>query len=145
MAKAKQSWSRLQYQVKDVQQRYRNKIGEIDLKGEKVITMIMIAIQNRASFYTPQDTNLLINSQYRQVAGKTGNILRGIVGYTAGYAAALHGNDVYKPVWSPRRPDERSPQGGAYNPNATPFFLSKAADESIPDARQILQAEYGNL
>lgn len=145
MAKAKQSWSRLQYQVKDIQQRYRDKIDEIDLKGEKVITMIMIAIQNRAAFYTPQDTNLLINSQYRQVVGRTGNILRGIVGYTAGYAAALHGNDVYKPVWSPRRPDERSPQGGAYNPNATPFFLSRAGEEAIPDARDIMQSEYGNL
>ena len=141
--KSKDAMQRVMQDIKSVNDRYKETINEIDAKGEKVITTIMILIQNRAAFYTPQDTNNLLNSQYRQVVGRDGAVLRGMVGYAgAGYAAALHGDDTYVPTWTPRRPEDRSPEGGAYNPNATPYFLRKGAEESMGDARQVIESEY---
>jgi hypothetical protein len=140
--KSKNSMQRVMQDIKSVQNRYKETVNQIDAKGEKVLTMIMIFIQNRAAFYTPQDRNNLINSQYRQILGREGSVLKGMVGYAgAKYAARLHNNSD----WTPRRPDERRPQGGAYNPNASSLFLTKGAQESMGEARQAIESEYKNI
>lgn len=127
MAKTKQ-------QVTAVSKRFKQTIGETQKKNEKAITSALIVIQGNAGFYTPQDTNALINSQYRQVAMTDAGII-GRVGYTQSYAAFLHNNTT----WRPLQPSERRPAGGAYNPNATHHFLERGAQESIDEIKLIFR------
>lgn len=125
-------------QVKDVQKRYRKKMINIDSSTERLLTIIAIFIQNEAAFLTPQDTNALLNSQYRQlIANQMGaRVMR--IGYTQDYAAALH----ERTDWRPLRPNERTPPGGAYNPNATSGFLEKGAQAALPEIRRVLAQYY---
>jgi len=57
--------------------------------SERTVTEILIIGAGYASLLTPVDTSLLINSQYRLVEN-TGNGIKGQVGYTAAYAAAVN-------------------------------------------------------
>lgn len=127
--------------IRNVQRRYKKAVKRIQQSSEKTITEILIVIQNRAAFYTPQDTNALLNSQYRQVISETATVIVGRVGYTQNYAAALH----ERTDWTPMRPEERNPPGGAYNANAQPKFLELAAEEELPTIRKILEYNYRSM
>lgn len=138
---AKNRMQRTMQDVKSVQSKYKKAVSRISAKGEKAITMMLISVQNRAAEYTPQDSNNLINSQYRQVVSETPTRITGRVGYTAGYAARLHDNTD----WNLLTPAQRNPQGGAYNPMGRPFFLRDGAQEaSEMDFPKILRATYGD-
>ena len=98
---------------------------------------MLIPLQSKAEFYTPQDTNALINSQYRRVT-REGNNTIGRVGYTQSYAAALHGiQGMGIPIWSPKPPNTPGKKGGGYNPNAVPYFLQRGARESIDEMLEV--------
>lgn len=138
MAKRRRKKSKpVTQQVKAVNDRYKKTVANISAKQEAVVTKILIVIQGNAAFFTPQDTNALINSQYRQIIGVSDNVTIGRVGYTQRYAAALHERDD----WIPRKPSERSPEGGAYNPNASSKFLEKGALDSIDDIKTIIKRD----
>lgn len=126
--------------VNEVRKRYKNAIGKIERSSESVLNEIGILVQNEAAYLTPQDTNALLNSQYRQFIAQNGReTVR--IGYTQGYAAAIHN----RTDWQPRRPTERSPQGGAYNPNATDHFLVRGAQAARPDIQRLLLLRYGQF
>jgi hypothetical protein len=61
-------------------------------RGVRGMTQAMILGASEASVLTPIDTSTLLNSQYRDVQ-QQGAKVRGRVGYTAEYAAAVHDPD----------------------------------------------------
>jgi len=63
-----------------------------DVQGRKAVRAIQSALLiggTRAALYTPIDTSMLINSQYREMF-VNGSRLTGRVGYSANYAAYVH-------------------------------------------------------
>lgn len=63
-----------------------------DIQGRKVVRALqsaMIIGGSQAALYTPIDTSLLINSQFREIV-VSGTRITGRVGYTASYAAYVH-------------------------------------------------------
>lgn len=55
----------------------------------RAITKVLITGAGFAAIKTPVDTSFLINGQYRTVT-KAGDGYKGLIGYTAAYAAAVH-------------------------------------------------------
>lgn len=93
--------------------------------SEKTITEICIIGSGYAALMTPVDTSLLINSQFgnRKVAPviQSGNgLVRGTVGYTAEYAAAV--NAASGKLKGEPRPNNR---GTYWAPGGEPDFLRK--------------------
>lgn len=63
-----------------------------DVQGRKAVRAIQSTLLiggTRAALYTPIDTSMLINSQYREVF-VNGTRLTGRVGYSANYAVYVH-------------------------------------------------------
>lgn len=63
-----------------------------DVQSRKAVRAIQSALLiggTRAALYTPIDTSMLINSQYREIF-VNGTRLTGRVGYSANYAAYVH-------------------------------------------------------
>lgn len=57
---------------------------------ERIVTEILIIGEGYAVNLTPVDTSNLVNSRFRQITNTvTGTV--GVVGYTAAYAAEVHG------------------------------------------------------
>ena len=142
MAKKKKAQVSVVQQVKEISRRYKQKTVEITDKQQKVITEIMIAVQGYAAFYTPQDTNALINSQYRQITENDQSRTVGRIGYTQSYAAFLHGGNGYMPTWKPAPPGTRTSGGRVktnWNPDAVPRFLERGADDARDDIMTILR------
>ena len=121
-------------QIKSVQQRYKQAVEKVNEKQERVLTAIAIVVQGNAQFYTPQDTNALINSQYRQII-KKGSRYTARIGYTQKYAAALHA----RTDWQPKPPNTKGKRGGGYNPNAQPMFLKLGVDDSKDEIKVIIK------
>lgn len=138
MAKKRKS---IQQQVKSVQDRYKQTMVELDQRTESIGTQIAIVVQSRAQYYTPLDTNALINSQYREIK-KDGNKWVVRIGYTQNYAAPLHSPETKMVGWKPRPPDSPGKRGGGYNPNAREGFLTLGLNESEDNIQQILKAGY---
>ena len=69
-----------------------------DVQGRRAVRAIQSALLiggTRAALYTPIDTSMLINSQYREIF-VNGTRLTGRVGYSANYAAYVH--DPHHPM-----------------------------------------------
>ncbi|MEQ9886196.1 HK97 gp10 family phage protein [Pectobacterium zantedeschiae] len=67
-----------------------------DISGRKVARAIQSALiigSSQAALYTPIDTSLLINSQYRELV-INGMRVTGRVGYSANYALSVHDPNV---------------------------------------------------
>ncbi len=67
-----------------------------DITGRKIARAIQSALiigSSQAALYTPIDTSLLINSQYRELV-INGVRVTGRVGYSANYALAVHDPNV---------------------------------------------------
>lgn len=63
-----------------------------DVKGRKVIRALqsaMILGAARAALYTPIDTSVLLNSQFREIV-TDGAVITGRVGYSTSYAVYVH-------------------------------------------------------
>lgn len=92
--------------------------------SEKTVTEICIIGSGYAALMTPVDTSLLINSQFgnRKVAPviEGGERVRGTVGYTAAYAAAV--NKASGKLKGKPRPNNR---GTYWAPGGEPDFLRK--------------------
>lgn len=67
-----------------------------DITGRKIARAIQSALiigSSQAALYTPIDTSLLINSQYRELV-INGVRVTGRVGYSANYALSVHDPNV---------------------------------------------------
>lgn len=101
--------------------------------SEKVVTQALIVGGMYADLLTPQDTGNLLRSRYREVT-KVGNGWVGQYGYTAAYAAAVHGMSG-KLDGQPRADFGTTRAGKSFgggtgkgkywDPNAEPEFLTK--------------------
>lgn len=90
-----------------------------------------------ADMMTPVDTSNLINSRYApQIEQREGGTT-GRVGYTAAYAAAVHG------MSGKLKGRERPGGNGQYwDPDAEPGFLDKGFEQVKPEIPAILKAAY---
>lgn len=114
---------------------------------ERTLTEVMIIGGSGAALLTPVDTSNLINSQYRRIeAGANG--LQGRVGYTANYAAAVHGMRG-KLKGQPRADFGSTSEGVAFgggtgvgnywDPDAEPEFLRKGFEQNLGAIRAAIK------
>lgn len=120
---------------KTVRRNMRRLVHEIaDDLTSTVVKEILIIGEGYAAALTPVDTSNLINSGFRTVTNTaTGAV--GLVGYTADYAAAVHGmsgklkgeprDSVASFGTSDGRTAFASNKGKFWDPNAEPEFLKK--------------------
>ena len=123
--------------LKETSQRLNKLIGEISgPKAEKAITEVLIVGAGAAALMTPIDTSNLINSQYR-IVRQVGFTVRGMVGYTAKYAAAVH-DKLGTGKGKPRDPGDPS-RGNMWDPDAEPEFLRKGFEEHLADIERVIK------
>lgn len=82
--------------VKGIKQVTRNVNRTFDSQDRKIVralTSAMVIGAGQAAIYTPIDTSVLINSQFREIV-VTGTRITGRVGYTANYAVYVHDPNV---------------------------------------------------
>ena len=80
-----------------------------------------------ATLMTPVDTSNLINSQYIKVnKGLTGS--NAVVGYTANYAAAVHGKKG-----TLKGKPRANGNGNYWTPDAEPLFLTKGFEQNYKE------------
>lgn len=110
---------------------------------ERTLTEVLIIGGSGAALLTPVDTSNLINSQYRRIeAGPNG--LRGRVGYTANYAAAVHSMPGTLDG-QPRADFGNAGFGGGtgvgnyWDPNAEPEFLTKGFEQNLGAIRAAIK------
>lgn len=109
-------------------------------RAERAVTVALIIGQGGAAALTPIDTSFLINSQFRRITRKPGGGYSGMVGYTARYAAAVHGMSG-KLKGQPREHFGVTREGvqfgggtgvGNYwDPDAEPMFLTKGFERNL--------------
>lgn len=114
----------------NVRRALRNLMGDITgPRSQKVITQALIIGGMYADLLTPQDTGNLLRSRFREVT-PSGNGWVGRYGYTAAYAAAVHGASG-KLKGQPRANFGSTSFGGGtgignyWDPKAEPEFLTK--------------------
>lgn len=108
-------------------------------KSRKAVTEVLITAAGFAATMTPIDTSNLINSQFREVS-VDGEVVTGMLGYTAAYAAAVHdakgtllGKNVLRYKNDPSR-------GVVWAPDGEPEFLRKSfeAPDAVASIKQIV-------
>lgn len=115
--------------------------------SEKTITQALIVGGMYADLLTPIDTGNLLRSRFREVT-KSGNGWVGRYGYTAAYAAAVHGMPG-KLDGQPRAHFGKTKagqefgggtgNGNYWDPNAEPEFLTKGFErDGLEKIRQII-------
>ena len=132
----------------NVRKALRNLMDDITgPKSEKVITQALIVGGTYADLLTPIDTGNLLRSRFREVV-KSGNGWVGRYGYTAAYAAAVHGMSG-KLDGQPRGHFGKTKagqefgggtgKGNYWDPNAEPEFLTKGFErDGLEKIRQII-------
>lgn len=124
--------------LKEVRQRLKKELANISgTLPEKTLLEVLIVASGFAATMTPIDTSNLINSQFRRVE-TSGTTARGIMGYTAAYAAAVHEKPgTLLNTNTPRSKSDPS-RGNVWDPDAEPEFLRKSFED--PDARADIDA-----
>ncbi|MGB2264755.1 MAG: hypothetical protein ACPH3C_06185 [Glaciecola sp.] len=95
-------------------------------KSKRMIVKQLIVILDQSQLYTPLQFGTLRNSAFRTPVKKHGAVLSASVGFTAGYALALHESDD----WKPRQVGQRGKKKGGANMRATSKFLTKGVEET---------------
>lgn len=124
--------------LKEVRQRLKKELANISgTLPEKTLLEVLIVASGFAATMTPIDTSNLINSQFRRVE-TSGTKVKGVMGYTAAYAAAVHDKPgTLLGTNTPRSKSDPS-RGNVWDPNAEPEFLRKAFEDE--DARADIDA-----
>lgn len=124
--------------LKEVRQRLKKELANISgTLPEKTLLEVLIVASGFAATMTPIDTSNLINSQFRRVE-TSGTRVKGIMGYTAAYAAAVHDKPgTLLGTNTPRSKSDPS-RGNVWDPDAEPEFLRKAFEDA--DARADIDA-----
>ena len=115
--------------------------------SEKTVTQALIVGGMYADLLTPQDTGNLLRSRYREVT-RSGNGWVGQYGYTAAYAAAVHGSSG-KLKGQPRADFGKTSAGQAFgggtktgkywDPKAEPEFLTKGFErDGLEKIKQVI-------
>ncbi|EGD1379553.1 hypothetical protein IAW16_003716 [Salmonella enterica] len=138
--------------IKRVQMNTRKVLAEIaGPRTERVLTEVMIVGSSHAALLTPIDTTTLINSQYKKLEPMPGG-MQGKVGYTAAYAAAVHGMSG-KLKGQPREHFGRTRagkefgggtgKGNYWDPDAEPGFLTKGFErDGLNEIKAIIKQGY---
>lgn len=99
----------------------RRTIGKISgPMAERTLTVVLITAGGIATLNTPAEFGNLRNSQYRIVKPYQGGI-RGQIGYTANYAAAVHAAKG-----TLRGKPRASGNGSYWDPDGKPRFLARS-------------------
>lgn len=107
--------------IQDAKRRTRKLAARIaGPMSERALTTVLIVAQGFATLETPAEYGNLRNSQYRIVRPYSGG-LRGRIGYTANYAAAVHGAKG-----TLRGKPRASGNGNYWDPAGKPRFLARA-------------------
>lgn len=124
--------------IAQVKRNFRLRVQDIDgRRTDKAVYAVMSQGAAISDTMTPVHTSALINSRYApQIEQKPGKTV-GRVGYTAGYASAVH--DAPGKLKGQPRPDG---SGEFWDPNAKPGFLRKGFEEIKPSVPAILKAAY---
>lgn len=104
-------------------------------RAQRTVLTMLIPIGSEAAGMTPRETSTLINSQYRDVS-QDGTVVRGRIGYTAEYAAAVHEAPGTLLGTNTPRP---SGKGIVWGPSGEPEFLRKGAEQARPLVEQALK------
>lgn len=133
----------------NVRRALRNLEAEIGRKSQKSITQALIVGGMYADLLTPQDTGNLLRSRFREVTPSS-NGWSGRYGYTAAYAASVHGASG-KLKGIPRAHFGKTKAGvefgggtgvgNFWDPNAEPEFLFKGFErDGFEKIRQVIIA-----
>ena len=115
--------------IREAKRKTRQIAGRITGQlSERTLTELLITAQGFSTLMTPAEYGNLRNSQYRIVRAYGGGI-KGQIGYTANYAAAVH-NASGKLAGMPRL----SGNGNYWDPAGEPKFLEKAFEGSNLEA-----------
>lgn len=129
--------------AKSVRKNWQNLVKQITgPKAQATVTKVMIIGGMYSDLITPQDTGNLLRSRFREVT-REGNGWVGKYGYTAAYAAAVHGASG-KLKGQPRAHFGKTRSGQAFgggtgvgnywDPNGEPEFLTKGFERDGLDA-----------
>lgn len=124
--------------LKEVRQQLKKELANISgTLTERALLEVLITASGFAATMTPIDTGNLIGSQFRRVE-TSGTKVKGVMGYTAAYAAAVHDKPgTLLGTNTPRSKSDPS-RGNVWDPDAEPEFLRKAFED--PDARADIDA-----
>lgn len=107
--------------ISDAKRRTRKAVMKISgPMSERTLTTVLIVAQGFSTLMTPAEYGNLRNSQYRIIRPFKGG-LRGQIGYTANYAAAVHGAKG-----TLRGKTRISGNGNYWDPAGQPRFLARA-------------------
>ena len=133
--------------AKEVKDAWTKLLGEItNGKAEEAVNAVLIDAAQFAANLTPIDTSNLIGSQFREVKVEDGKVT-GTLGYTAEYAAAVHGmkgtlkgqpRAHFGATGDGTQFGGGTGNGNYWDPNAEPGFLIKAFED--PDAIAQIEA-----
>ena len=138
--------------IKRVQMNTRKVLTDIaGPRTERVLTEIMIVGSSYAALLTPIDTSTLINSQYRKLVSIPGG-MQGKVGYSAKYAAAVHGmsgklkgqpREHFGKTRSGKEFGGGTGKGNYWDPGAEPGFLTKGFErDGLNEIKAIIRQGY---
>jgi len=138
--------------IKRVQMNTRKVLSDIaGIRTEKVLYEVMNAGANHAALLTPIDTSTLINSQYRKLEPMPGG-MQGKVGYTAAYAAAVHGmsgklkgqpREHFGKTRAGKEFGGGTGKGNYWDPDAEPEFLTKGFErDGLNEIKAIIKQGY---
>lgn len=109
-------------------------------RAQRTVLTMLIPIGSEAVGMTPRETSTLVNSQYRDVS-LDGTTVRGRIGFTAEYAAAVHEAPGTLLGTNTPRPSRKGqpPKGVVWGPSGEPEFLRKGAEQAKPIVERALR------
>jgi hypothetical protein len=114
-------------------------LTQTQARAQRTVLTMLIPIGSEAAGMTPRETSNLINSQYRDVQ-QVGTAVRGRIGYTAEYAAAVHeAPGTLLGTNTPRPKRNGISKGVVWGPSGEPEFLRKGAEQAKPLVEQALR------
>lgn len=118
-----------------------------DVAGRKAIRGIqsaMLILSAASAKEVPRDTSYLVNSQYREI-DFDGTRIKGRVGYSANYAAAVHNapgkylnTQTDRPVG---RNEAQGSRGVIWGPNGNPRYLYYPAKDNEEEMLAVIRKE----
>lgn len=125
--------------IKQVRKKMAEVLGEIGSSmPERAVYEALLIIDGNAAPLTPIDTSNLINSRFIEVK-KAPDGVRGRMGYTAEYAAAVHeAPGTLLGTGTPRSSSDPS-RGNVWDPRAEPEFLLKGAENARADIDRVVK------
>lgn len=119
--------------LKEARQRTREAFGTIGKKASRTMVEILIAGRSYTLMLTPIDTSNLVNSAFIDVRTRK-NGVSGRFGFTAAYAAAVHG--MPGTLKGQPRPDGN---GNYWDPDAEPEFVRKGFEDNRRQLDAVVQ------